>query len=113
MTDQTTIRNLLFLDPALQPAGVEQVTVRKGDKWLDAEGEEVSIRETGREDVEIARGRIIGTTLVRLDQVPEEDLKREHAESCRTPLGLGIAMGRAYPDITPSDLVTVVRFEVL
>ena len=104
--------DLLFLNPILRPDGGPMVTVRKGTKWLGTDGREIIIRRTGDEGNEIARGRIISTDVYALQAIPEDLLLEEHDDLCRTLLGLGIAMGQAYPDIKPTDDVTIVTFTV-
>lgn len=102
---------LLFLNPALREPNKPQVTVRRGTKWLNTDGQRIVVRETGTE-TDLATGYIQTTAAFPLNEVPQSLLDDEHDPQCRTPEGLMAAMVRAYPDITPDETVTVVVFFV-
>jgi len=105
-----TTHRLLFLNPVLKDPGQLQTTVRKGEKWLGLDADQISVRRTGFEEIELATGWIFQTETCLARFVPQRLLDLEHDENCRTPFGLGLALGRAYPDIVPDDVVTVVTF---
>ena len=103
---------LLFKNPELQPG--LNVTVRNGEKWMQANPliDTVSIRDTANDQVEIAKGYVVGTFHMEADNIPNQILQYEHDASCRTREGLKVAMDRAYPDGW-GPYVTIVLFTVL
>ncbi len=89
------------------------VTVRKGEKWLETTlGEELNIvvTETGEG---IARGRVISAFFVRdLGEIPEFILGFEHEPACRTLSDLRGVLLETYGANFSAEGYTVLMFWV-
>ena len=75
------------------------VTVRKGDKWHNLEGETVCVMDdAGKNFDEKYRGdvHIMGSLLLFFDDIPAGLLRHEHDPSCRTKKGLKVELKRVY-----------------
>lgn len=111
------MQDLLFM-AANGAAGVAlhpglNVTVRKGEKWLQTTlGEELVIRETETGE-EISRGRTISAFYVSsLDEIPEFILQFEHEPACRTRAGLATVLEQTYGEDFAAEGFVVLTFWV-
>lgn len=104
--------NLLFLNPTFHEC--ENVTVRKGIKWANAFGENPEeqhpIFPTNDQTKLSGMAYILEADVKRFCNLTNEDISKEHDESCHNYQGLLKAMEAAYPDFTETDLVTVLHF---
>ncbi len=88
------------------------VSVRNGEKWMNANiGDELLIKETDK-DQTIAYGTLVGKALLPANLIPKSLLKHEHDPSCRNLAGLLSEMHRVYSDFQENNLVTVLLFNL-
>ncbi|HMN10747.1 MAG TPA: hypothetical protein PKD55_00310 [Bellilinea sp.] len=99
---------LLFENPVFESG--QNMTVRRGDKWFDRDGEIVEVCDL--EGNPLFESRILSTWNMPFDMVPAVWLKLEHDQASRTRAGLLEEMQKIYEGFQPDENVTVVFFDV-
>ena len=86
------------------------VTVRRGDKWLDVcIPETVMVADTKRGD--IGEVLVVGKMFIQLNLIPAPILSLEHDPRCRDREGLLAEMQETYEGLQPDEKVTVLLFD--
>ena len=103
---------MLFVNPVFNEEGLN-VTVRAGDKWMEANvGDELICKDTDTYEV-LRRATIVGKAYIPCDLISETWLKFEHDPNCMDYPGLFRVMKEVYPNFTENSLVTVIFFKIL
>lgn len=100
------MKKLAFKNPVFHKG--DNVTVRFGKKWNNYRG---LVELLDLEGNSFGFGEVHSTFLLnKLDDIGGQALQAEHDPSCRTRLGLAVAMGQAYENFDPEKKCTVVWF---
>jgi hypothetical protein len=103
------VKILLFKNPIFREG--LNVTVRNGIKWNSLKpGEEISVRETGKEDVELFKAKVLLACVTDISELPNYWLTFEHDGSCATVEGIKNGMDTVYGEGNWGPIVTVVMF---
>lgn len=104
-----TMKDLYFMNPVFTKKTLN-LTVRRGDKWKDYQGE-VKILDTDSND-QVANGKVIYAEHLAFEELSDRDLALEHDPGCRTTDGLYHELQRVYPGFEEKENVTLVYFKV-
>lgn len=100
---------LLFKNPQFKEG--TNSTVRRGVKWDVTPKSEINIYDA---DTNVMFGYALNVRsyVISFQDLKAEDLKNQHDERTRTPLGLLQVMQEVYPGFRDTEIVTVLEFEV-
>lgn len=109
MPRRKKLRELLFMNPKFHD-GIN-VTVRLGDKWKNALGEDVILKETDSDET-YGVGEIVGTYYDSIGEIPDGILKLEHDKDCTNVRGIWRVMEETYDrSFSFYEKVTVLFFK--
>jgi hypothetical protein len=103
------MRDLYFVNPTFDKKTLN-LTVRRGEKWKDYQGE-VKIKETGTNN-EVGTGKVVYSENIPFNELTDKDLILEHDEDCRTKSGLFDVMSEIYDGFSENESVSLLYFKV-
>ena len=87
------------------------VTVRRGDKWLDYDGMEIDIYSEDNKLISY-NALVVKTESKKLKDITNLDLRDAHDSRCKTTDGLMKVLREVYQDLNVNEEMTIVTLKL-